>query len=95
VLASGNFKPEHVALRGNVSYNDIIGTLTLQASVGQCYFQVTSILNMSQWGKVSVKRYYWNINTLSLCRPMLLTGNFQSDHVAAEEVFQTLILSEH
>jgi len=27
---------------------DIIGTLTLKVSVGQCYFQVTSNLNMSQ-----------------------------------------------
>jgi len=95
VFPSGNFKHERVALGGNVSYNDIIDPLTLQAALGQCYFQVTSNLNMSQRVKVSMKRCYWNINILSLCRLMLLSGNVQSEHVAAEEEFQTSILSEH
>ena len=34
------------------------------------------------------QRYYRNINTLSLCSPVLLSGNVQSDHVAAGKVFK-------
>jgi len=37
-------------------------------------------------------RYYRDINTLSLSRPVLLLGNFQSEHVAAGEKFQKKIL---
>jgi len=33
------------------------------------------------------QRYYRNINTLRLCRPVLLSGNLQSEHVAAGKVF--------
>ena len=40
------------------------------------------------------QRYYRNINTLRLCRPVLLSGNFQSEHVAAGENVETKILSE-
>jgi len=39
--------------------------------------------------------FYRNINPLSLCRPVLLSGNVQSEHVAVGETFQTKILSEH
>jgi len=49
---------------------------------------------MSQNGKGFKQRYYGNINTLSLCRPVLLSGTLQSEHVAAGEMFQTTILSE-
>jgi len=41
------------------------------------------------------QRYYRNINLLSLCRPVLLSGNVQSEHVAVGESFQTTILSEN
>jgi len=34
-------------------------------------------------------------NIVSLCMPALLSGNFQSEHVAAGESVQTKILSEH
>jgi len=40
------------------------------------------------------QRYYRNLNTLILCRPVLLSGILQSEHVAAGEIFQTMILSE-
>jgi len=43
---------------------------------------------MSQQGRVLKQRYYWNINILSACRPVLLSGNVQSEHVAAGEVFK-------
>jgi len=64
------------------------------AFVGQYYLQVTSNLNMSKQGKVFKQRYYRNRNNLRLCRHKLLSGNFQSEHVAAGESFQTTILSE-
>ena len=34
------------------------------------------------------QRYYRNLNTLRLCRPVLLSGNFQSEHVEAGENFE-------
>ena len=43
---------------------------------------------MSQQGKVLKQRYYWIINNLSFCRPVLLTGNFQAEQVAAGEMVQ-------
>jgi len=43
---------------------------------------------MSQQGKSFKQRYYRNVYTLSLCRPLILSGNFQSEHVAAGKVFQ-------
>jgi len=49
---------------------------------------------MSQQGKGFKQRYYRNLNTLSLCRSELLSGNFQSEHVAAGETVHTTILSE-
>jgi len=61
--------------QGKFWNNDIIGTLTIQASVGKGYFQVTSNLNMSQQGKYIKQRYYRNINTLSLFRPLLHSGD--------------------
>jgi len=57
---------------GKCTHNDIIGTLIPEVAVDQCYFQVTSNLNMSQQGILFKQRYYWNLNTLSLCRPVLL-----------------------
>jgi len=50
---------------------------------------------MSQQGIGVKQRYYGNINNLSLCRPVLLSGNFQSEHVAARERVQSTILWEH
>jgi len=41
------------------------------------------------------QRYYTKINTLSLCRPVLCSGNVQSEHVVETENFQATILSEH
>jgi len=43
---------------------------------------------MSQQCKGLKQRYYRNTNTLSLCRPVILSGNFQSEHVAAGKVFK-------
>jgi len=54
-------------------------------SVGEGCFQVTSNLNMSQKWKSFKQRYYRNTNILSLCRTVLLSGNVQSEHVAAGE----------
>ena len=50
---------------------------------------------MSQQGKLFKQRYYRNINTLSLSRPVLLSGNIQSEHIAAGESVQTTILFEN
>jgi len=80
---------------GKISNNDIIRTYTTYASVDQFYFQVTSNLHMALQGKEFKQGYYRNINTISLCTPVLLSGNIQSKHVAAGEIFQTTILSEH
>jgi len=52
-------------------------------------------LNMSQQGKVFKQRYYRFLITLSLCRPVLLSGNVQSKHIAAGESVKIVILSEH
>jgi len=43
---------------------------------------------MSQQGKGFKQRYYQNINNSSLYRPVLLSGNAQSEYVAAGEVFK-------
>ena len=43
---------------------------------------------MSQQVKLFKQRYYRNINTLWLCRPVLLPGNFQSENVTAGEEFK-------
>jgi len=50
---------------------------------------------MSQQGKGFKQRYYRNINTLGLCRPVLRSGTVQYESVAAGEMVQTTILSEH
>ena len=50
---------------------------------------------MSQQGKEFKQRFHQNINILSLCRAVLLSGNVQSEHVAAGESVQTMILSDH
>jgi len=34
------------------------------------------------------ERYYRNFNNLSLCRPVLLSGKFQSEHVAEVVIFK-------
>jgi len=41
-----------------------------------------SKLNMSQQGNGLKQLYYRNLNTLNLCRPLLLSGNVQTEHVA-------------
>jgi len=43
---------------------------------------------MSQQGKVFKQLFYRNLNNLSLCRPVLLSGNVPSKHVAAGESVQ-------
>jgi len=50
---------------------------------------------MSQQGKLFKQRYYWNLNNLRTSRPVLLSGNVQSEHVEAGEIVQTSVLSEH
>jgi len=49
---------------------------------------------MSQQRKEFKQRYYRKLKNLRLCRPVLLAGNFQFEHVAAGEIVQTTILSE-
>jgi len=77
-----------MSLQGKISFYDIIGTLTLYASVDHCYFQVPSNLNMSQEGKVFKQRYYRNLITSSTCISVILSGYFQSEHVAAGKKFK-------
>jgi len=50
---------------------------------------------MSQQGTDFKQRYYSNIYTVSLFRPVLLSGIFESERVAAGESVQTTILSEY
>jgi len=47
---------------------------------------------MSEKWKVFKQRYYHDFKTLSLCSPLLLSGNLQSEHVAAGESVETTIL---
>jgi len=54
-----------------------------------------SNLNMLQEGKEYKQRHYRNTNILRLCRPVLLSGNVQSEHVAAVVSVQATILSEY
>jgi len=49
---------------------------------------------MTQKWKVFQQRYYRDINTLRPFRPVLLSGNVQSEKVAAEESVQKTILLE-
>jgi len=46
-------------------------------------------------GKVVKQRYYRNFNTLRLFWPVSLSGNAQSEQIAAVEMFQTTILPEY
>jgi len=66
-----------------------------KTSVGQCYFQVTSNLNISRLGKWFKQRYNRNLNILRICRPVFLSGNSQSEHVTAVEMVQKTILLEN
>ena len=50
---------------------------------------------MSQQWKGFKQRYYGIQNNLIQCRRVLLSGNFQSEHVAAGDIIQTTTLSEH
>jgi len=84
VLLSGNVKPEHVAAGEWVKQLYYLKLNTL-SSVGQCYFQAKSKLNMSLQGKEFKQRYYRNPNILSLCRPVLLSGIVQAEHVVTWE----------
>jgi len=65
------------------SNNDIIGSLALYSSVDPCYSQVTSNLNRSHQIEGFKKRYNRKLIVLFLCRPVLLSGNVQSEQVAA------------
>jgi len=49
---------------------------------------------MTQQGKGFKKRYYRNINTLSLGRPVIISGNVHSEHVALGVIFHRTLLSE-
>jgi len=42
-------------------------------------------MNMSQQGKGLKQRYYRNFNTLSLCRPVFLSRNIQTQQDAARK----------
>jgi len=75
------------------SKNDIIRTLTLWAPVGQFLLPVKFPSEYFATGEV-FKQEDQKINTLSLLRPLLLSGNFQSERVAAGVRIQTTILSE-
>jgi hypothetical protein len=65
--------------------------LALNSYVGQSYFQVTSNLNRSQQLEDFKHRYIRKLSNLFLCRPVLLSGNVQSEHVAAAASVQTTI----
>jgi len=93
VLLSRNVQSEHVAA-GEVFKQRYYGNINNLSFVGQWYFQVIPNLNMSQQWKVSKQRYYRTLNTLGLCRPLLLSGYVQSEHVAAVESIQATILSD-
>ena len=93
MLLSGNLQSEHVAAGERVQ-TSILRKLNILSLCGQCFFNVTSNLNMSQQWKAFIQRYYLNFNNLSLCRAVLLSCNFQSEHVAAGVMFKTTILSE-
>jgi len=43
---------------------------------------------MSQQWKMFKQRYYWKLNILRKCRPELLSGNVESENVAACEGFK-------
>jgi hypothetical protein len=66
-----------------VSNNDIIGSLALYSFAGQCYSQVTSNLNRSQQLEGFKQRYNRKLSTVFLSWPVLLSGNVQSEQVAA------------
>jgi len=50
---------------------------------------------MSEQEKGLKQRYYGNIYNLSFSSPVLLWDNFQFEHVATGERFQTKILTAH
>ena len=43
---------------------------------------------MSPQGKRCKQRFFGTLKNLSLCMPVLLSGNIQSEHVAAGKVFK-------
>jgi len=47
---------------------------------------------MSQQGKDFKQRFDRNIHTLNHSRPVLLSGNIETEHVAAAEIIQTTML---
>jgi len=47
---------------------------------------------MSERWKVFKQRFFHDINNLSICRPLLLSGNVESEDVAAGEIVETTIL---
>jgi len=51
-------------------------------------------MNISQETKAFNQRYYRNNNNLGLCRTVLLSDNFESEHFAAEEIVQKKVLME-
>jgi len=91
VLLSANVQSKQVAAAGSVQKNVIIAKLTHYSSVGQCYSQVMSNLNRSQQLEGFKQRYNRKANALFLCRPVLLSGNVQSEQVAAAGRLQTTI----
>jgi len=50
---------------------------------------------MSKQSKGFKQRHYRNLKNLCLCRPVLLSGNVQTEHAAEGESVQTTLLSEH
>jgi len=61
-------------------------------SVGQSGADISTV-DFERWLKGALEveflsLYYGNLNNLSLCRPVLLSGNIQSEHVAAGKDFK-------
>ena len=90
MLLSGNVESDSRS-SWKVSNNDIIGKLANFSSVGQCYSHVTSKLNRSQQLEESKLQYNRKLSSLFLCRPVLLSGNVESEKVAAAGTVQATI----
>jgi len=58
------------------------GKLSIFSSVGQCYSQLTPNVNRSQQLEGFKQRYNRELSALFLCRPVLHSGNVQSEQVA-------------
>ena len=90
MLLSGNVQSELVATEKifqTTILSEHLHFKALKSSVTLGNFQS----EMTQQWKLFKQRFYWNLNNLSLCKPVLLSGYVQSEHVAAGERDQTKI----